>query len=179
MNDQEQALLDQLRDVVTPQAPGWWPLAVGWWVTIALLVSLLLGVLFFMQTLRKKRQREQWRKSALNTHQIIRAQLIAGANQHSKLAELSVLMRRVALVLLPRQQIAAATDDNWLATLDSISGTSEYSRGVGQLLGRAPYQTARRLEQHDLVQLLDLTETTIKAATPQAGYQEGSTVAAI
>ena len=41
MNDQLNNILEQqLRDVHTPDAINWWPLAIGWWILIALIVGL-------------------------------------------------------------------------------------------------------------------------------------------
>ena len=41
MNEQLNNILEQqLRDAHTPDAISWWPLAIGWWVLIALIVGL-------------------------------------------------------------------------------------------------------------------------------------------
>ena len=180
MNPQEQALLQQLNDIATPAQPGWWPLAIGWWVLAALCVVLLF---LLWKMVKKKTQHQQaqvWRDLALAEHQRIRNSLSdVKADDNSVLSELSVLMRRVALAVLPRSQIAAATDQQWLAALDSLGNTREYSDGVGQLLDRAPYKKHRSVAEEDLSQLLDLTEATIVSAEISSASQQESAVAAL
>ena len=34
MDPQQQALLEQLKDVAQPANPGWWPPAPGWWLLL-------------------------------------------------------------------------------------------------------------------------------------------------
>ncbi len=184
MNPEEQALIDQLGDVIAPQAPGWWPLAVGWWVLLGLALVVLVNLYLLLRNLKRKQQQNRWRKEALIDHQRIFKNLASrtdiDVNQSTDLAELSVLMRRVALALLPRERVAAMTDDDWLATLDAIGNTREYSQGVGQWLCRGPYRRSQYFDERELNNLLELTETTIKQAQPyQPIHQEERTVAAL
>ncbi len=184
MNPEEQALIDQLGDVIAPQVPGWWPLAVGWWVLLALVLGMLIGLFFIVRNFKNKQRKDRWRKEALIDHQRISNNLASRSdtdiNQSTELAELSVLMRRVALALLPRERVAAMTDDDWLETLDVIGNTREYSHGVGQWLCRGPYRRSQYFDPRELGNLLELTETTIKQAQPvHQAHQEERAVAAL
>lgn len=181
MNPEEQALLEQLNDIAAPAQPGWWPPAIGWWVLAILLIALLI----YLLTMTKKRKQHQlaqaWRELALAEHQRIRSSALSGSGKDGNpaLSDLSVLMRRVALAVLPRAQIAAVTDQQWLAALDSIGQTSEYTDGVGQLLHRAPYRKKQTIAEEDLSRLLDLTEATISRADNIDTSQEEPVVAAL
>lgn len=173
--NQQQALLDQLRDVAAPASPGWWPPAIGWWVLMATVLGLVILLAILWKKYRTKHRKEHWRRMALADHKRISESMLsnvlgkASAQPPSQnaLAELSVLMRRVALVLLPRSKVAALTDDNWLQALDVIGNTREYSDGVGQLLYRAPYRREHHTDNNDLQRLLNLTESTIRQAQPE------------
>ncbi len=59
MNDQLKDILEQqLRDVQTPDAVSWWPLAIGWWIIIVLIVSsLTLCIVALMRRRRVNRYR--------------------------------------------------------------------------------------------------------------------------
>lgn len=69
MNDQLKSILEQqLRDVQTPEAVSWWPLAIGWWLVAAIVISL---IIFSIIKLVKHRQRNAYKKLAvaeLNQH---------------------------------------------------------------------------------------------------------------
>jgi len=173
MNPQEQALLDQLQDVALPATPGIWPLAVGWYVVAALVLLAVLCAVSALVQLNRKKNQDRWRQVALADHAAIRKH--AGAATNTKvLSDLSVLMRRVALAVLPRSQVAGITDDEWLHALDKLHSKNsnvdlaqDYRQGVGQLLYRAPYRaSAAQVSETELTQLLDLTETTIRKVSP-------------
>ena len=165
MNPEQAELLLQLNDIAAPAQPGWWPLAIGWWFLMALV--LLAGYLLLraFSKVRGKKRRDRWRRTALHEHQQLRQKLKDESDVTTEsLAELSVLMRRVALAIVPRGQVASITDHQWLSRLDDIGGTDEYSKGVGQLLSDLPYVKPRPLGKQDLNSLLNLTEDTIRKA---------------
>ena len=97
----EQELLAQLRDVHVPQAPGWWPPAIGWWLVGFLLLALILGALLWLRRWRV----EAWRRAALREHQL----LMAESPGPQTAQKLSVLMRRVALKAEPRYKAVSYT----------------------------------------------------------------------
>ena len=172
MSPEEQALLQQLNDVITPGQPGWWPLAVGWWLLATLCLLLIVCILLLTKKRKQHKKAAAWRDLALQEHRRIRSE-----TDTRVVEELSVLMRRVALAVHPRTRIASVTDEQWLASLDAIGQTSEYTEGVGQLLYRMPYRPDGLVADDDLSQLLDLTENTILRA--QNNELEESGVAAL
>ena len=128
MNPEQQALLEQLNDIATPGEPGWWPLAIGWWVLAVLALLLIIVLVRLFRQRSENKQALLWRELALAEHQRIRASASGRSPDDSvpELAELSVLMRRVALAVLPRDQIASVTDQQWLSCLDELSRTDNY-----------------------------------------------------
>jgi hypothetical protein len=73
------------------------------------------------------------------------------------LAELSILLRRVAMMKFPRQQVAALTGKRWLSFLDLHGGDGEYSNGVGSVLADGPYarysETGNEIDRDALLTL--------------------------
>ena len=57
----------------------------------------------------------------------------------SRMARLSRLIRRLALMRFPRQEIASLTGHDWLRFLDSSGGNGQFSRGPGRVLAQGPY----------------------------------------
>lgn len=168
LSPQEQQLLQQLNDIAAPAAPGWWPLAIGWWFVLAILVLALVVSLRLVKRSRQNKDRQTWRVSALRAHRQIQHNVQQNNNNSStELAALSVLMRRVALAIAPRQQVASLTDDEWLTTLNEMSNSTAYTNGVGQWLLRAPYQRHGSISSQQFDELLDLTGRTIEQAEAQ------------
>lgn len=153
----EQELLAQLRDVHLPEDPGWWPPAIGWWLLALLLTVVLVAALFLWRRWRHN----TWRRAALKEHH----RLLSADASVDTVRALSVLMRRVALRVEPRQSVASATDQQWLQTLDGIGHTRGYTEGVGRLLTVWPYRNITTVPADELAALFRLTRSTIQVAS--------------
>lgn len=152
-------LLD-LKDIHEPEAIGWWPPAIGWWI---LVITVPLLIIFLVWLYKKLT-----RKTAIKTANKILAQIKQDATSDNlqKLSELSVLVRRVAISVSPREKAAGITGRQWLEFLDrSVKGTP-FSEGVGQLLADAPYRNTPPTEL-EISQLINLCEDWLKAQTKQ------------
>ncbi|MDH3641614.1 MAG: DUF4381 domain-containing protein [Gammaproteobacteria bacterium] len=114
MNDLQQL---PLRDIHLPEAVSWWPPGYGWW-----LLPLALGVVFWIAwwliRCRPARRRSvRLRKVALRELDTIEAQYLASRDPRTAVAAMSMLLRRLALSLAPREQVAALTGEQWLLWL--------------------------------------------------------------
>ncbi len=148
-------LLD-LKDIHEPEAIGWWPPAIGWWV-LAVAIPLLIILLVWLY-------KRLSRKTALKTASKILALIKQDTAQDSleKLRDLSMLVRRVAISVSPRDKAAGLTGRQWLAFLDSSVKGAPFSEGVGQLLADAPYRNTPPTEW-EISQLIALCENWLKA----------------
>ena len=85
------------------------------------------------------------------------------------LAEVSILLRRVAMMNFPPRQVAALTGKAWLSFLDLHGGDGEYTNGVGSVLATGPYASSGMLNANgasvDTDALLLLTRNWIKRNT--------------
>ncbi len=55
------------------------------------------------------------------------------------LAEINILLRKLALMRYPRKKIASLTGKNWLYFLDNSGNTKDFSMGAGRVLADVPY----------------------------------------
>ena len=151
----------KLKDIHLPLSPDIWPPAPGWWLLAATSLGFLVWVA--VKLLRA------WR------HHRLQKDILASLDQlqqHSYeatpqfLAELSILLRRVAMMKFPRQQVAALTGKEWLSFLDLHGGDGEYSNGVGSVLADGPYArysaTVNEIDNIDRDALLSLSRKWIK-----------------
>ena len=91
----------------------------------------------------------------------VRAELAVPEHRASALTELAALVRRAALHAAPRERVAAASGDAWLAFLDAGVGGDIFRSDTGRLMISAPYQRAETIAQipsADLEALCELVE---------------------
>jgi len=125
-----------LRDINLPDPVGWWPLAPGWWGLLALLI-LLIGILVY---LIRRRRRVTPIKLALA--ELARVETNHDLSAREKLEALSILMRRVAMTLCPREEVAGKTGEDWLNWLNNSTGKAHFEGELGRLLMFGTYSEA-------------------------------------
>ena len=126
-----------LRDLHLPAEIGWWPLAPGWWVIVAIATAL---VLWFCWQKFLLWRANRARRIALRELNWI-GQRYAQSNDLQQLAkDLSELLRRGLLAYAPRHVVAGLTGDAWLQWLDQGLESPVFAEGAGRLIGSLPYQ---------------------------------------
>jgi len=148
-----------LHDIHLPEAVSIWPLAIGWWLLIFLLVGAAIGLYQFLKY--KKQHREiAYRNIALIEFKKIRSQFVNDNNSHVMLRAISALLRRIALSYLPRERIASLTGEQWVSQLNHLSSEAFFNDELTTLLARGPYQAQKAF---DTQQLLNACEHWIEA----------------
>lgn len=145
-----------LRDVHIPEAISWWPLAIGWWITM-LLIPMLLWISFLIY-------KRLTRKTAIKTAKKLLAELKQDTRKTDvdKLAEISALIRRVAISVSPREECASLTGQAWLEYLDKSLKDNAFTQGVGQCLADISYRKNTD-ENINILELINLTERWLKS----------------
>jgi len=131
-----------LRDLHLPEAIGWWPLAPGWWVLIAL-AMLGLGYLLYKAFLKWR-----WnaaRRMALRELARVQAEYESGLDAVTLATELSQLLRRTMLAYACRDEVAGLTGKRWLQWLDHGLDNQPFSSGSGQMLESLPYRSREQI----------------------------------
>lgn len=135
-----------LRDIHAPPTPGLWPPAPGWWVLFALGL-VLLGLLAW-RLLRRYRLLRRRRKI------LDELAALEGRGVGPDLAaEVSALLKRVALARFPRAQVASLTGLSWLEFLDFNGGRGRFADGPGRVLAEGPYAPAPDFNANALLAL--------------------------
>ncbi|MCX7066634.1 MAG: DUF4381 domain-containing protein [Methylococcales bacterium] len=144
-----------LKNLHLPDAIGWFPPALGWWLLVVLIPLLLMFLYWCYQRLTRKTSLKTAKK-ILNTIKN------STANNSEKLVELSALLRRVAISVAPRAQTASLIGQAWLTFLDSSLNDAPFTKGAGRCLADAPYRQSPPSEQ-EIFQLISLCEDWLKA----------------
>jgi len=99
VNDQANSL-DLLHDLALPPAVPWWPPGPGWYVVIGVLLA---GAVLLVFRTAARHRANAYRRAALRE--------LAVAPDAANIAE---LLRRTALAIAPRNEIAEKTGAAWL-----------------------------------------------------------------
>jgi hypothetical protein len=139
-----------LKDIHLPDPISWWPLAIGWWIVLAL--SIFVGVIAFL--LIKKMRKPTLKKEATAKLKKIEEEFIGHENAAICLKELSAFIRRVVISKHHSAGVAGLTGIAWLEFLDRSLDQPEFSQGIGKLLLSGPYQPQSNKE--DVSHLIQL-----------------------
>ncbi|QDT28802.1 DUF4381 domain-containing protein [Gimesia panareensis] len=142
--------LDRMHDIVLPDAIPWWPPAPGWYVVLAALGGLVLYLSY-----------RGWRHWEANRY---RRLALRELEQAHSILEVSELLRRTALMVVPRAEVAAQTGaawPTWLAAHAPLAMDEQISRqltvgvydgSTGEIEGLKQY-AAGWIRQHRLPEL--------------------------
>ena len=123
-----------LRDIHLPEVIDWWPPAIGWWI-LAILIPLCC---WFFVWLYKRITRKTAVKTAKKLLRNIKQDNTLDDKQ--KLIALSALLRRVAISISPRDEIASLNGHAWLQYLDKTIKGTPFTSGAGSILANGHYQ---------------------------------------
>ena len=137
-----------LKDIHLPAAVGWWPPAPGWWLLVGVVA---VTAWWLWRRPRRRPTGPEPRHLAARELEAIRADWEIHGDARRLAAELSVLMRRVALAAAAPRSVAGLTGQDWLARLDSRVGAPLFTDGPGRVLLDAPYRPAAQVDAEGLL----------------------------
>jgi hypothetical protein len=126
-----------LRDLHLPEAIGWWPLAPGWWVVLAMAAAALGYVAW---RLFRRWQFHAPRRYALRELARFEAEYLEHRDPVMLGKQLSELLRRGMLAYAPREEVAGLTGEEWLAWLDEGMPLPYFHTEGGKSLLNLPYR---------------------------------------
>ena len=139
-----------LRDIHLPDAIGWWPPAPGWWILLA--ITILLGF-WLWRHYRTWLRRRTIKRSVEDELQAIDAAFQQHQDTHLLVKDLSILLRRVAMSVASRQEVAGQIGEQWLQQLDELASSRLFDTETGRQLITAPYQPEARVDSQALLNI--------------------------
>ena len=153
-----------IRDLHLPADIGWWPLAPGWWLLIAVVSAGLLWGLY-RQFVRWRADRA--RRVALKQLAAIEREYRAERDAVTAAGRMSELLRRTFLAYTPRATMAGLTGDRWLEFLNEGLDEAVFTRGAGRRLASLPYERPGDEQKEDVAALFEAVRQRLR--TPLAG----------
>ena len=143
--------LDQLKDIHTPDAIGLWPPAIGWYLIAAFLIAALVlaGVILW-----RRWQQNAYRRAALRECDDIEWEITAGSDSRAAAIRIATLLKRTALSVFRRAEVAHLSGDAWILFLESKASEAHFSIASSQLLIEASFRKNPPDNQSDVTRLL-------------------------
>ena len=136
MKSSDPASLLNLNDIVLPEAVNWWPLASGWYYLIGFL---LLVLAWFIYKTIQGWNSNRYRRAALHQLQLLAIEIKDNEKRDAGLRQVPVLLKRIALSVYPRSQIASLTGKNWHDFLNSKVSTASFTEATAGVLDKISY----------------------------------------
>jgi hypothetical protein len=130
-------VLAGLRPYRLPDPVAWWPPAPGWWLLALLAIGLAAALVLILRRRRRCRAAVRAARAELAR---LRALAARADSAGEALPGLSRLLRRYALAVYPREQVAGLSGPDWLQFLDAHGGDGRFAAGPGRALAEAPYR---------------------------------------
>ena len=143
--------LDALRDIHTPTAIGWWPIAPGWWILMVLLVLCGIAITYWLKRRPNSKPKSDLRNAAMEELSQIEQELLNNQNDQKFIRDLSLLLKR--LVHSHHPQASSLSGENWLAFLDQTGGDGQFKEFYHQLC-IAPYAGTKVEHKEKLIALV-------------------------
>lgn len=155
------ASLDRLHDVIAPPPVPWWPPAPGWlWLGSFLLAAVLVW------SLRAwiRHQADRYRREALAALTEYEASLSDPDRRAPAIAGMAELLKRAALTVWPRREVASLQGEAWADFLNHTSEGKFVSPRAITLMETvaADPRKAAALEEADLNRLTDAVRQWLK-----------------
>lgn len=126
-----------LRDLHLPEAIGWWPLAPGWWLLIALVLS---GLGWLLMRAWRNWRFNAPRRYAIRALATLEAEYLTNRDPVALGRQVSELLRRGMLAYAPRHEVAGLTGESWLKWLDLGLPVPYFHTEGGKSLLQLPYR---------------------------------------
>jgi hypothetical protein len=131
------ATLDKLADIDVPSPVSWMPQTWGWAV-LAAVILLLSG--WTVWQIRRHHAANRYRREALIELKRLEGLLRNEPMRGAAIVEMSILVKRVALVAWPRTQVAALSGEAWVDFLRLHGGKAGLSADAAGLLDDTEYR---------------------------------------
>ncbi|NKF51142.1 DUF4381 domain-containing protein [Shewanella sp. WXL01] len=148
-----QSPLAQMQDIMLPEPIHNWPIAYGYWIVLAIIITVLC---YLILAWRKKRRLNAAKKQTLT----LLNQLNDSAADYPQ--QVNALLKRLALSYLPREQVANLSGAKWTEFLDARMAPAQQGQ-LGKLLNMRYQKQGLNTEQ--TVQLKQLATSYITSKT--------------
>lgn len=129
-------LMEQLHDIEGIDPSSYWPLALGWWLVMLIVLILTFLLAFFIW--RRLAYKRSWKSDALKQLHTLEKELTETTARETATA-LSEFMRRIAITRFSRDECAGLIGERWLEWLTAHDPRRFDWQKKGKALVDIPY----------------------------------------
>ena len=165
MKSPDPASLQNLNDIVLPAEVSWWPLAAGWYFLLGLL---LISITWFSYRSLRRWFNNRYRRVALHELQLLAEKMQQDTHWDSSLRQIPILLKRTALSVYPRHQVASLTGKDWHQFLNSKIKNPLFTGSATGTLDTISYSTGNlsNIDTRAATVLLDASRHWLKHHQP-------------
>jgi hypothetical protein len=171
MKSPDPASLQNLNDIVLPATVGWWPLAPGWYILFA---SLLIALAWSGYRLLHRWKNNRYRRAALRELQLLKERIHATEERDAevrdaKLRQIPILLKRTALSVYPRSQVASLSGKDWFHFLNSTVKNPSFTESTASTLSKISYSRGElsAVDSQSITALLNACRQWLKHHQPR------------
>lgn len=120
--------LEQLKSIHNPDNVSVFPLAIGWYVLVVVIITIM-AVLIWLKIKQNKKK-----KQIKDIYKLLSDIEKNSHDSQNLLTETSILIKRVAVFWFPTANPHTLFGEEWLQFLDSTGKTKDFTQGVGRNL---------------------------------------------
>lgn len=151
----------QLKDIHLPDALSIWPLALGWWLVIAIVLILIIALFYWV----KRTPKIVINKVAKSEFEQIKAGFLIHSDNNLLIQHTSQFIRKLLLTTSARKKVASISGELWKKALQELNPKHQLSPHWVNCLTTAPYQKQVEFNAQDLIQEIDLWLKTMPKVT--------------
>jgi len=172
MKASDPASLQNLNDIVLPATVGWWPLASGWYILIGIM---LIALAWFGYRSLHRWKNNRYRRAALRELQKLEDRINGPGERDANLRQIPVLLKRTALSVYPRSQVASLSGHDWFQFLNSTVKNPSFTESSASTLTTISYSTGElnSIDSQATTALLDASRSWLKHHQPLARPKVG------
>lgn len=152
--------MEQLRPMQLPDPVSWWPMAPGWWFLLVLFIASVIGMFWWFR--RRWTDPRRYALSELKNLQkcyFPQENSQQPADQTALIVHCNQLLKRTALTLYPRHNVASLSGDAWINFL--LNNSTGCKAEALQCLKDGAY---RQRVKYDSAELLEGCRQWVKTA---------------
>ncbi|MCC2644287.1 MAG: hypothetical protein K0R94_65 [Burkholderiales bacterium] len=119
-------LLSQMKNVHQPAGISIFPIAIGWYILLILILVIICGLLWWRFIKNKYKKRKTQIYTLLSE--------IEKSGSNEMLSDVSILIKRVAIMKFPGVAVHTLFGEKWLEFLDRTGKTNNFTIGDGRYL---------------------------------------------
>ena len=172
MNSPDPASLQNLNDIVLPAAVSWWPPASGWYFLFGLL---LIALTWFGYRSLQRWSNNRYRRAALRELQSLAERIHDAEGRDASLRQIPVLLKRTALSVYPRSQVASLAGKDWFDFLNSTVKSPAFTESIAGTLNKISYSCGELgdVDSQAATALFSASRQWLQHHQPAAQPQEG------